>query len=106
MDDLEPTVGLQGDYRDSCTACMRPTDTGLAFRGEAEFIIAGLVCMGIPLDQASVSFSLATGSDPGTVPAGILTHVIRVCDDRASRAGLRIGLLAGESAVPLYEDQP
>jgi hypothetical protein len=45
-----PVLNLQGDYRDSCVACLRGTDTGLAFYGEAEWVVAALMQFGIPTE--------------------------------------------------------
>ena len=49
-----PAPGIDGTYDGSCVACLRGTDTGLAFTGEAEWIIAGMMMLGIPEDQATI----------------------------------------------------
>lgn len=77
-----PPPNLQGDYRDSCAVCLRGTDTGLAFTGEAEWLIAGLGALGIPDDQASAmgqEFFEEKGADPGMVLSGEHTMAVQVC---------------------------
>jgi len=44
--------GLDGSYRETCIVCLRGTDTGLAFEGEAEWLLAGLEQLGVPEDEA------------------------------------------------------
>jgi hypothetical protein len=92
--------GLQGDYRGSCVVCMQGTDTGLVFRGPAEFAIAGLVRMGVPQAQGAILVSKATGTAVGSVPSGDIDVPLRVCANDAARAGLSVGLIPSEA--PLY----
>jgi hypothetical protein len=83
-----PAPGLQGDYRGTCMVCLRPTDTGLAFQGEAEWIIAGYHVLGIPEDQAHQMLAQMNpeGWGNGLVPCGIVTVAARVCTDCAAQA--------------------
>jgi hypothetical protein len=74
-----PPPGIDGSWRDSCVVCLKGTDTGIALRGEAEWVIAGLRVLGVPSDQASETLRVVTGSDPGMVPDGEVTITIRVC---------------------------
>lgn len=71
-------------YSGTCIACMRPTDTGMAFRGVAEWLMAGLIVLGLPEDQAMEIYrqqqrergiELAEGEAAG----GINEMSIRVC---------------------------
>jgi hypothetical protein len=73
---------------------MKGTDTGLAFKGEAEWAIAGLLRLGVPEDEASATVSLGTDSDPGKVPPGVITVAFRVCKSCADQAGMPVGLMA------------
>lgn len=88
-------AGLDGTYRDSCVVCMRGTDTGLAFIGEAEWAVAGLTLLGVPENLALSILSAATGCDPGMVPEGEITIEVRVCKGHADAVGLPVGLVAG-----------
>jgi len=79
-----PAPGLQGDYKGTCIVCFRPTDTGLGFRGEAEFVIAGLRVLGIPEGADYATFRAGwtdTGHDleDGEVPDGIIEVPVQVC---------------------------
>lgn len=108
MNDLNltnlPAPGLDGTYRGSCVVCLRGTDTGLAFVGEAEWVIAGLTVLGIPQHQAGAMVSEATGTPPGKVPVGEVTMHLRVCRRcaAASGAGFTVGLLSDAGGVPGY----
>lgn len=100
-----PTPGLQGDYTDSCVVCFTPTDTGLGFAGEAEWIIAGMVRLGIDQDQALAT--LAAG-DPkwrpvGMVPSGETTAILRVCGDCAGKPGFPVALITAYGELPLIQ---
>ncbi|HTP81765.1 MAG TPA: hypothetical protein VMQ11_02415 [Alphaproteobacteria bacterium] len=79
--------GLQGDWRDTCIACMRPADTALGLIGEAEWHIAVLGLWGIPEDQAVwlLCNHLGTPHD-GRVPGGELVMAWRVCEKCAAKA--------------------
>lgn len=98
--DQVPPEGLQGTHEEACIVCLNGTDTGLAFTGEAEWVIAGLARLGVPVDQASVIVSDATGDRPGIVPAASFTLAFQVCDNCAQRRGLKVGLVA--LGVPNY----
>lgn len=75
-----PPPGLDGTYVGSCTICLRGTDTALGFRGDAEFVIAGLVTLGIDsMEEADATLRSLTGCDDGMVPTGVLSQVVRVC---------------------------
>jgi hypothetical protein len=109
------TPGLQGDYRGTCVVCVKPTDTGLAFIGEAEWVIAGLQVLGVPADQAEGTARQAWREqgrdvDDGNVPDGELTATVRVCRACVRRAsGARFPdpvLLVGGAAVPAIRQQP
>jgi hypothetical protein len=84
QNDLDP--GLQGDYSQSCCVCLRGTDTALAFQGEVEWLIAGLMSLGIPEQEAGAMVSRHFGCPDGEVPCGCLTLPVRVCSECVSRA--------------------
>ncbi|MDO0938662.1 hypothetical protein QQY66_45690 [Streptomyces sp. DG2A-72] len=107
---FRPTPGLQGDYRGTCIVCGTPTDTGIAFRGEAEFLIAGLHKLGVPMKEAAIIVenmcSERYGTDPGMVRSGVLEWTVRVCAESAEKASFtKPGLLAQQGTVPLYDQQ-
>ncbi len=81
-----PPPGLKGTYEDTCVVCLRPTDTGIGLRGEAEWMAAALIVLGLPSDEAGAMISEATGSPPGRVPVGQIDCVIRLCGDCASKS--------------------
>jgi hypothetical protein len=59
-----------------CVVCMTPTDTALAFEGCAEWCMAGLSVLGVPLDEAIAIFNI----DPDEPDAnGRHTVRVRVC---------------------------
>jgi hypothetical protein len=103
-----PPPGLQGTYEGSCVVCLQGCDTGLAFRGEAEWAIAGLLNLGIPQDQAAATLEAFTGSEPGMVPNGIITVPVRLCEVCLAKSGLnmQVGLVAKGGELPCYEQQP
>jgi phage tail sheath gpL-like len=91
---------------ESCIACLKgDVSTAVAFRGEAEFIIAGIhKAAGIPVELATATFAAFAeqelGCDPGTVPTGQVTHAVRLCTDCAQRTGTTV---APVPDVPCYE---
>jgi hypothetical protein len=87
-------TGLRGTYEESCIVCMQGTDTGLAFVGWAEVAIAGLVALGVPVDEAGPMVSEFTGSPPGEVPIGTITIPVRVCEACADKVRLPVALIA------------
>lgn len=77
-----PPAGLDGSYSGSCIICLQGTDTGVGFRGEAEWIAAAIVRLGVnDAKIAGAMVSLATGCKPGEVPDGITTGAVTICED-------------------------
>ncbi len=70
-----PAPGLNSDYSGTCIACLKPTDTGLGVRGEAEWHAAFLINLGIPQDEATATVSDGTG----LVPDGVYERAYQVC---------------------------
>jgi hypothetical protein len=69
---------------ESCLVCFRgDVPTGVAFEGEAEYLTASLVVLGIPEDQASALVKLQAhdeyGCDVGFVPTCDMLGRYRVC---------------------------
>jgi hypothetical protein len=95
--------GLDGTYTGACVVCLQGCDTALAFRGEAEWVIAGLRVLGLPGDEAEKTLTDITGCEPGMVPNGELTVPVRVCETcvQASGTGMRVGLATAE--IPVYQ---
>jgi len=78
--------GLDGTYADTCTACLRATDTALGVRGDPEWHAAFLVSIGLPSREAVATverFLDETGDGPG--PDGRYDRVYRVCGKCAAR---------------------
>ncbi|QWF78675.1 hypothetical protein [Amycolatopsis sp. CA-230715] len=99
MSDFPPPPNLHGNYAGSCVVCLKGTDTGLVFIGDAAFISAGLTALGIPKDQVVHTLAAATGGVDGAHPAGDMPMGVRVCKSCARRADLEVGLWP---TVPLY----
>jgi hypothetical protein len=102
-----PRPGLQGDYQESCIICLHGCDTGLAIKGEAEWIIAGLTHLGIP-SQAEAFEILRNDEDwaPGTVPDGILTVQIKLCESCAQKSDSKVAPFIPGESVPCYRQSP
>lgn len=81
-----PPPGLRGNYERSCCVCLRGTDTALAFKGEGEWLIAGIHSLGVPMDDAIPMVSNALGAPPGEVPDGMVEIGVRVCSACAAKA--------------------
>ena len=98
-----PPPGLQGTYEGSCVVCLQGCDTGLAFKGEAEWAIAGMMKLNIPYDEATKMIEQVYGCEPGKVPNGIITVPLRLCESCVATSGLnmRLGLVAS-GALPCY----
>lgn len=94
-----PKPGIDGTYRETCVICLTGTDTGLALSGEAEWVAAALNVMGMPMNEAAVLLSNETGCDPGCVPLGNITLTFRVCRACATKAGLKVSLVSGETLL-------
>jgi hypothetical protein len=104
-----PTPGLRGSYEGSCVICMRGCDTAFALQGQAEWITAGLMKLGVSdIDEASAIVSKGAGSDPGMLPNGIITVVVRCCESCMSKSGLgmNLGLVAAGEPLPCYSQRP
>lgn len=82
-----PRPGLQGDYRGTCTLCLRATDTAIGFEGEAEYLIAGLIWLGVENEVAYRMVSEEFGCDPGMVPTGRHCLYVRLCAKCAAEGG-------------------
>ena len=85
----QPPPNLQGTYRGSCVACLQGTDTALAFTGEAEWLVAGLVMLGIPEDAASLmveAFFKEQGAKPGMVLDGEWVMPVQVCAECVAKS--------------------
>ncbi|UZF57082.1 hypothetical protein LH935_03540 [Gordonia polyisoprenivorans] len=98
-------AGLNGDWAGSCIVCFTPTDTALAFQGEPEWCIAGLVALGVPEDQAAATFAAEFGTvsplGVHTVPSEEVTAMYRVCSACASAKGM-----VAPALVIVGEDTP
>lgn len=51
----------------TCTACGKPTDTVLYFRGDGEWLTAGLMSLGIEPEQSILMISKLLDCPPGEV---------------------------------------
>jgi ferredoxin len=98
---------ISAAYANTCIVCLKPTDTAMAFRGEAEWLIAGLVTLGVPEDQAYGAYRQSENKgdaddlEDGEVRAGVHDMSVRVCAAcvRACPAGFPAPALAVSGAV-------
>lgn len=68
-----------GQYAESCAVCLQGTDTALAFTGVMEWKIAGLTCLGIPDDVATIMVERWADDD-----APLVVKVCAECVKRGS----------------------
>ena len=96
---------------DACARCFAgDVGTGFAALGEAEWIMFVLgKQMGVPQDQAMEMVKLIArehyGCDPGKVPGGNMTVVVRLCTRCAEATGTKVGELGGRT-LPTYAQPP
>jgi hypothetical protein len=86
---MTTTIPAVAPYH-SCIVCFKgDTTIGLAFRGEAEWILAGVQTIGIPEEQAYPTLRAGleergwTGA-PGEVPGGEIVEGFRLCRECAA----------------------
>jgi hypothetical protein len=84
-------TGLDGSYTGTCIGCLRPTDTALGIRGVPEWHAAGLVRLGLPMEEAIATVQVVE-FEPG--PDGRHDAAYRVCQRCAARGGLPQPVLA------------
>ncbi len=63
----------------SCVVCGYGTDTALAFQGEPEWCIAGLVALGLHATEAEATFRTGIGRGPHDLVPSFATVTYRVC---------------------------
>jgi hypothetical protein len=95
--------GLNGTYTGSCVVCLQGCDTALAFRGEAEWVLAGLRVLGLPDDEAAKTLTEVTGCAPGMVPDGKITVPVRVCEACVQATGTGMQVRPISAALPVYQ---
>ncbi len=101
-----PDPGLEGPYEQSCVICLKPTETGLELEGIAEFVLAGVIKLGVPEEQARIILAVLWGKEPGQVPDGIVKTPIPVCAEDADRAGMKAGLVGVPGGqIRVYEQE-
>jgi hypothetical protein len=86
---------------ESCVSCFKgDTTTAVFLHGEAEWIIAGIHKLGVPLDQAGAIVrdwaEEEMGCLPGKVPVGRFDFAVRLCRDCAARTGAAVGDVTDE----------
>ena len=94
---------LDSDDAGTCLVCLRATDTALAFTGPAEWIVAGLMALGVPNDQAITMVEDFTGANEGKAIPGLMSVPMRVCESCAEKASLPVGLATGDQPIPNIE---
>jgi hypothetical protein len=86
----------------SCMGCLRgDTDTVVPVQGDAEWIIAVMARVAaMSVEEASGTFGVMSqqefGTDPGKVPVGERTVMIRICRDCAEATGIPAEVLIPE----------
>jgi hypothetical protein len=88
----------------SCMGCLKgDVSTGFALEGEAEWIMVTMHKLaGITQDQAIATFHVMAeemGCDPGMVPSGRVTVLVRVCRTCARKTGATVHELADEEVA-------
>lgn len=95
---------------ESCIACYKgDVTTGVAVQGEVEFLAAALHKLaGLPLDEAAATAGMFAedemGCDPGMVPVGEVTVVIRLCRECAEQTGTQVGEISEDERGPSSEE--
>ena len=102
------SAGLDGSFTGSCVVCRQGTDTGLAFYGKSEWMIAGLHALGVPAKHAGIIVSNVTGCEPGKVPEGEFPMTVRVCGACVTKSGtaMSVAVLLPGGDVPTYGPKP
>lgn len=86
----------------SCVACLRKnTDTVLAFKGDAEWVAAGLMALGVPEDEAGSTVAYALTGRVDEVPEGEVSMIFRVCETCAERPGFPVVPVAAGEVAPI-----
>jgi hypothetical protein len=108
--------GLNGDYRGACVVCLKGTDTALAFRGEAEWTLAGLMRLGLPKKEAYATLEaflteFQPGHITGMVPPGVIAVPVQVCRRCAGKVKTAQGpcpvaLLHPGGEMPYHRSSP
>jgi hypothetical protein len=85
-DSLPPTWR---DREGSCIVCLTETDTALGFAGEPEWLVASLVQVGVPDDQAVVIVNRRdlAARHPESFPEHGMGMVVQVCANCVERSG-------------------
>jgi hypothetical protein len=78
-----------------CVVCRLPTDTGIAFRGTAGWLLDGLITLGVPDHEAYTTYwheqNRAGRSLPyGALWPGVRDLMARVCADCVRKCPVRI----------------
>ena len=98
-----PRTGPGGDYNGSCVVCGRATRTALGFRGKAEWLIEGLVALGVPEAQATAMVADHLGPAGGLVPDERYFLGVQVCSACVAAAAPHFpkpGVVVPGEAVP------
>lgn len=61
-----------------CVVCGQGTDTALGFQGDANWVAAGLVVLGVPTEEAMDAVEDYWGG-PDAVPPGEFVQAVQVC---------------------------
>jgi len=93
----EHVVRRIGTYYGTCVACMRPTDSGLAFTGKPWQFLSGLIKLGLSENQALRTLA-ASATDNRTLHTlqnnEESTMPVQVCTTCAEAAGMSAALSA------------
>ncbi len=80
-------------------------DTGLGFVGEAEWVVAGLIKLGVCEERALTLVPQMMGNPPRTMPDGEVSLAFRVCADCAGKVDLVVGPLSSTDSFPGYQQK-
>jgi hypothetical protein len=99
--DQPPGTGLWGRYEGGCITCLRPTGTALAFLGSPEWLVSGLISLGVPQDEAPAAIIRILDRRSATPPAGECEAIVPVCDSCVSGSPFPAPVLdAPGAAIP------
>ena len=109
LDGPLPPPNLQGNYEDTCVACYKGTDTGIALAGPIEELVAGLARLGVPPEFAFGGIRewvmSMIGKKAHLTEDGHLVLPIQVCSGCAERGGFKATLALPGQPVPVYTRQ-
>lgn len=85
-----------------CTACFMPTDKVLTLFGTVEWVVAALVAMDVPMDEAEATLRVAYGQ----LPAGRQQWNLGICQPCADKIHMQTHLSTDRHVMAYPEPDP